>query len=276
VRQLTSRGGLVNLRRLLAALLMASTVAVVAAVSLGAPVAQADDGVVAEWSSNRTLLGVAKNSWHWWGNCRARDFNGGSWGWYVRASTGINAPTFHIRHGMLQGYTASGGPVRIGCPTSEEFGWKGAVRQNFTNGFLYWQQGMTRAIAAVNGTGARLALERLGEVATPLTDTGRWSGWCLRFAYLANGRNNGSVMGNAIGEWREAVRTGKGHAADRNPPAGAVVYYEGGDDGHAGVYIGDGWVVSTAGYWWEAKPVRLHQIVPLPGLQYRGWAMPLK
>jgi hypothetical protein len=27
---------------------------------------------------------------------------------------------------------------------------------------------------------------------------------------------------------------------------------------------------------WEAKPVRLHQIAALPGLQYRGWAMPLK
>jgi hypothetical protein len=115
-----------------------------------------------------------------------------------------------------------------------------------------------------------LALERLREVATPLMDTSRWPGWCLRFAYLAHERRS-SVKGNAIWNGGRLSGPGKGHAADRNPPAGAVVYYEGGTDGHAGVYIGDGWVVSTAGYWWGAKPVRLHQIAALPGLQYRGW-----
>jgi cell wall-associated NlpC family hydrolase len=120
-----------------------------------------------------------------------------------------------------------------------------------------------------------LALERLREVATRLTDTRRWSGVVPAVASLAHWLGS-SVKGNAIGEWKEAVRTGKGHAADRNLPAGAVVYYEGGTDGHADIYIGDGWVVSTAGYWWEAKPVRLHQIAALPGLQYRGWAMPLR
>jgi hypothetical protein len=94
-------------------------------------------------------------------------------------------------------------------------------------------------------------------------------------AYLANGRNGSvAVEHNAIGEWREAVRGNMGHA-DRNPPAGAVVYYEGGTDGHAGVYIGDSWVVSTAGLPKDRLPVRLHLLTPLPGLQYRGWAMPL-
>jgi hypothetical protein len=261
-----------KVRRLLVSFLLASTVMTGASLSLGAPVAHADDGVVAEWSSNGTLLGVAQNGWHWWGPCRVRDFNGGSWGWYLRASTGIYSPTFHIHHGMLQGYTGNGGPGRLGCPTSEEFGWYRGVRQNFTNGYLYWQSGMSRAIAAVNGTSTRWAMDRLNETYTTLTSNGRWSGWCLRFAYLAHGRS-WSVTDRAIWEWNRAVATGRGYA-NWSPPAGAIVYYAWGAYGHAGIHIGDGWVVSTDGSYGEAKPVRLAQIGGI-GLQYLGWAWPL-
>jgi hypothetical protein len=45
------------------------------------------------------------------GPCRVSDFDIGSWGWYLRPSTGVNAPTMHIHHGMLQDYTAAGGPT---------------------------------------------------------------------------------------------------------------------------------------------------------------------
>jgi hypothetical protein len=52
------------------------------------------------------------------------------------------------------------------------------------------------------------------------------------------------------------------------------VYYDWGNFGHAGIHIGDGWVVSTQGTERDALPVRLHPISGI-GLAYRGWAMPL-
>ena len=251
----------------LAALSLAGTVA-----AFESTPAHADDGVIAEWSG-RTRLGVAQNSWHWWGQCRVRDMNGGSWGWYLRASTGVNAPTFRIHHGMLAGYTATGGPGGVGCPTSDEFSWAGGVRQNFTNGFLYWRSGMSRAVAAINGRPSRYAFDRLGQAYTNETNNGRWSGWCLRFAYLANGRK-WSTTDRAIWEWNEAVRRGVAHKGDANPPAGAIVYYSWGDYGHAGISVGDGWVISTQGTMGQAQAVRIHTLNGA-GLPYLGWAMPL-
>jgi hypothetical protein len=257
--------------RLVPRMLLLALFVVPLGVALPATPARADDGVIAEFSGG-TLLGVAQNDWHWWGTCRVRDFNGGAWGWYLRASTGVYAPTMHIRHGMLQGYTATGGPGTVGCPTSEEFGWYRGVRQNFTNGYLYWQPGMSRAIAAVNGTATRWAMDQLGQTYTSSTTTGRWSGWCLRFSYLAHGRA-WSVTGSAKLEWERAVRLGRANTS-WNPARGAIVYYNWADLGHAGVFIGDGWVVSTQGGVYDALPVRLHQIGGI-GLTYRGWAWPL-
>lgn len=260
-----------NVRRLLTAVLSVTLIISPVTSTLSASPALADDGVVAEFSGG-TRLGVAQNNWHWWGNCRVRDFNGGSWGWYLRASTGVNAPTMRIHHGMLQGYTANGGPGGVGCPTSEEFGWYRGVRQNFTNGYLYWQSGMSRAIAAVNNTATRWAMDRLGETYTGATGTGRWSGWCLRFSYLAHNRA-WSTTGSARLEWDNAVRSGRANA-NWSPGRGAIVYYDWGQYGHAGIFIGDGWAVSTQGAESNALPVRLHQVGGI-GLTYRGWAWPL-
>jgi hypothetical protein len=256
-----------QLRRLLACLVFA----LAAGLSGPAAPAHADDSVVAEFAGG-TVQGVAQNDWHWWGSCRVRDFNGGSWGWYLRASTGYSAPTMHIHHGMLQGYTANGGPGTLGCPTSEEFGWYRGVRQNFSNGYLYWQSGMSRAIAAVNGTPTIWAMDRLGQSSTPLTSNRYWSGWCLRFAYLAHG-HSWSTTDSAIQEWRRAISLGRANA-NTNVPRSAIVYYNWSTFGHAGVYIGDGWVVSTDGVYGETKPVRLHQIGGISP-QYLGWAWPL-
>lgn len=237
-----------------------------------APAVHADDGVIAEWQGT-TLIGRAQNQWHWWGSCRVQDMNGGAWGWYLRGSTSVTAPSYRIHHGMLAGYTATGGPNGVGCTTSNEFAWAGGVRQNFSNGFLYWQSGMSRAVAARNGTPAGYALARLGQVSTSETSNGRWSGWCLRFSYLANGRQ-WSTTDRAIWEWNEAVRRGVARAGDRNPPVGAIVYYSWADYGHAGIHVGDGWVVSTQGQLGEAKPVRIHRFDGI-GLPYLGWAPPL-
>lgn len=67
--------------------------------------------------------------------------------------------------------------------------WRGGMRQNFSGGnYMYWRSDMGRAVAAIGGP-TRFAMDRLDETTTGSTSNGRWSGWCLRFAYLAHGRS---------------------------------------------------------------------------------------
>lgn len=52
----------------------------------------------------------------------------------------------------------------------------------------------------------------------------------------------GSLYGSAIEAWRGAADK---HPGDRNPPIGAPCYYEGGQYGHAVLYVGGGRIRST-------------------------------
>lgn len=52
----------------------------------------------------------------------------------------------------------------------------------------------------------------------------------------------GSLYGSAIEAWRGAADK---HPDDRTPPVGAPCYYEGGQYGHAVIYVGGGRVRST-------------------------------
>ena len=97
--------------RLLMVLLVASTglVSQLAA----STVARADDGVVAEWSGS-TLLGVAKNDWHWWGQCRVRDMNGGTWPIGDSGNWSFSFPDGRYRMTMVAGLGSVwsyGGPL---------------------------------------------------------------------------------------------------------------------------------------------------------------------
>jgi hypothetical protein len=266
----TSTGGERPAHRRLAAV---GLVVALAGSAMLSSTAGADDGVIADFAPDGATLGVATNDWHDWGQCRARDFDGGTWDWYMRIATDVAAPGFIVRHGMLAGYTATGGPDGVGCAVNEEYPWKAGARQDFTNGYLYWQNGLARAVAAVNGGPAQWAIDRLGDVAGD-TPTGTWSGWCLRFAYLAHGRP-WSTRESAIEEWRASEAAGVAHF-DTDPaaiPDGAIVYYSVGTFGHAGIHLGDGWVASTDGNEGESRPIRIHRFDGV--YSYLGWSWPL-
>ena len=76
-----------------------------------------------------------------------------------------------------------------------------------------------------------------------------WSGDCYYFAYRANvvaGKRPLSGYGTAIATYREYNRRGQ-IRTDRNPPAGAIVFWNVTSAGHAAVATGTGTVISTTG-----------------------------
>lgn len=246
---------------------LAAACALLAASFVATP-ARADDGIATEYADDGRRIGTATTEWYWWGPCRVREFDGGSWGRYLRVADGPHAPSFRVAHATYRGYAAAGGPGGVGCARSAEFAWRGGVRQNFSNGqYMFWRDGMSRSVPAFDGP-VRWAFDRLGERAGP-TETGRWSGYCLRFAYYAHGRS--SVPHSAATHWDDSVRNGRANR-DANIPYGAIVHYAVGEYGHAGVHVGDGWVVSTEGDLSQDLPVRMHRYDGV--YTYLGWVWP--
>jgi uncharacterized protein YraI len=77
-----------------------------------------------------------------------------------------------------------------------------------------------------------------------------WEGWCERFVANAYGRSTAGFA-SAKAHWNDAVARGRART-DRNPPAGALVFwnswYQGVNYGHVGISLGSGNVIATSVY----------------------------
>jgi uncharacterized protein YraI len=99
-----------------------------------------------------------------------------------------------------------------------------------------------------------------------------WSGWCEQFVENANGFR--FRFPSAIAHYQQQRAQGRIHT-DANPPAGAVVFYGGGNGfGHVGVALGNGQVISTQGFFGQRLPVKQHPVVGYLSNPYLGWAIP--
>lgn len=68
---------------------------------------------------------------------------------------------------------------------------------------------------------------------------------CARLAANIWGRPRAGYF-SAAEQWRQMIATNNAHPRDRQPPAGALVFWEtGGPYGHVAVYLGDGRIVSN-------------------------------
>ena len=95
-----------------------------------------------------------------------------------------------------------------------------------------------------------------------------WSGRCETFVELAFGTRMRAFSAAEHYQWR--LQRGQIHR-DTVAPAGAVVFYGGSSDGHTGISLGNGLVISTQGYIGDTKPIWQHQITGLTN-PYLGWA----
>lgn len=95
-----------------------------------------------------------------------------------------------------------------------------------------------------------------------------WSGRCEIFVELAYGTR--ARAASAMAHYQYQLRRGRIHT-DTQPPAGAFVFYGGSSDGHVGLAVGNGQVVSTQGYSGERKPIWQHRVTGLSN-PYLGWA----
>lgn len=75
------------------------------------------------------------------------------------------------------------------------------------------------------------------------------AGWCAHIAAVVWGYNTGSYGSfprSANGQWQYMKSTNHAHPGDRNPPIGALLYYDTGSAaGHVAVYVGDNMVFSN-------------------------------
>ena len=95
-----------------------------------------------------------------------------------------------------------------------------------------------------------------------------WSGWCEAFVEIAYGTRH--HYASALSDYRAQKAAGRVHT-DANPPAGALVFYGGGRDGHVALSIGDGMVVTTWGYIGQRHPIREMKVHGFSN-PYYGWA----
>lgn len=78
------------------------------------------------------------------------------------------------------------------------------------------------------------------------------TGWCAHVAATTWGYQTGtygSFSTSALGQWEYMKSTGHAHPGDRNPPVGALLFYDtGGQPGHVVVYLGNNKVISNDVY----------------------------
>ncbi len=95
-----------------------------------------------------------------------------------------------------------------------------------------------------------------------------WSGKCEAFVEIAYGTRFRAE--SAMSHYRFRLKKGTIHT-DTSPPAGSFVFYGGSADGHVGIALGDGYVISTQGYAGNRLPIWKHSIRSLTN-PYLGWA----
>ncbi|GAB3810278.1 CHAP domain-containing protein [Kribbella italica] len=93
-----------------------------------------------------------------------------------------------------------------------------------------------------------------------------YQGYCEKAVENAYGTTG--IYASAIANWNAAVNRGAAHRGDRNPPKGALVFWNISAYGHVGIATGDGkfWATSVNGKIGKAT---------LPYFSnYLGWAQP--
>lgn len=95
-----------------------------------------------------------------------------------------------------------------------------------------------------------------------------WSGRCETFVEMAYSTRGRATSAAEHFAWRQA--RGQIHT-DHSAPAGTVVFYGGSSDGHTGISLGNGRVISTQGYSGDSLPIWQHSITGLSN-PYLGWA----
>jgi hypothetical protein len=97
-----------------------------------------------------------------------------------------------------------------------------------------------------------------------------WSGYCEAFVEIAYGTRY--QFASARLDYLAQKGAGRIHA-DSNPPAGALVYYGGGNDGHVALSVADGEIITTWGFAGQRFPVRETGLLSVSN-PYYGWALP--
>jgi len=144
--------------------------------------------------------------------------------------------------------------------------------------FGYASAAAAWAIRHLSGTGSIHAIS--GDVIgnNPAVRT-NWSGYCLVFAvaaYWSSGLSNVSpiVSTNAADMYNTYNAAGLVHSASEAPPVGALAFYPslGGPQGHIGISIGEGYVISATET--TNPPVWPQRYNTFGSGQYMGWAYP--
>lgn len=235
--------------------------------------------IESRWGSNATNeIGYPTGHDMRVGNGWIQHFAGGSWRNATLARADQTGTVRAVRGDTRAFWLANGGPTgRFGYPLGEDYPWNGVYKQDFQGGSIIWdivnkarqynpappvatreQKAVAWAIAEKNSPNPRWS-DEFGRA---------WSGYCEGFAEVAFGVR--SQFYSAYQHYTWQLNNGRIHT-DTNPPAGALVFYGGGNGfGHIGVSIGSGQVVSTQGYDGQYLPVWQHSVAFIGN--YLGWA----
>jgi cell wall-associated NlpC family hydrolase len=83
------------------------------------------------------------------------------------------------------------------------------------------------------------------------------------------------TFGSALDGYRAELAAGRIHDDGTVPPVGALVFYDGGTNGHVAVSIGNGKEVGTYGYVGNQYPIMQYPVRGYLSNNYLGWALPL-
>ncbi len=106
-----------------------------------------------------------------------------------------------------------------------------------------------------------------------------WSQWCARFVANAYGAP-GAGADSANQLWKKLQDQGRAHSREKPTKRGSLVFWTWKEQGHVGIWIGDGWVIHAGGTY--AQPVRRDKLENIGKLsvmregnsEYLGWAAP--
>jgi hypothetical protein len=132
---------------------------------------------------------------------------------------------------------------------------------------------ITGAVAAV-AKAKRLAAAGpsvWSEICAGATDSVNCHAACERLASVVWGRTN-SGYGSALGHWQAKVGSSAAHPGDRNPPIGALLFYNNaGDFGHVATYLGSNMVLSNDVNDSKSGHEGGVYIVPASDMETTGW-----
>jgi hypothetical protein len=97
-----------------------------------------------------------------------------------------------------------------------------------------------------------------------------WSGYCEAFVEIAYGTRY--HYASALTDYRAQKAAGRIHIDD-TAPAGALVFYGGGPDGHVALSVGGGKVISTWGFAGQRLDIRKLNLHGFDN-SYYGWSWP--